>query len=167
MLKSRPFVFILYATFVLVATACSAAAVEPAPATATPTLPAAAATLSPQPTPTDIEATASPIPTETITPTPQPTSEMDTAYLYASGFLPNWRFFFTVQAAEPLQNSYYGIVAGSKRYTCEIIAQTPDRLFCSGPQAGIDKWVDYAVYEEESDQVVQEGRFFIPIEWDD
>jgi hypothetical protein len=166
-LKPRPFLFILCATFVLLMAACSAAPVEPVPGTAVPTLPAPAATIAPQPTPTEIEATASPIPTVTVTPTPQPTSEMTAAYLYASGFLPNWRFFFTVQAAEPLQSSYYGIVAGSKRYTCEIIAQTPDRLFCSGPQAAINRWVDYAVYEEESDQVVHEGRFFIPIELDD
>ena len=153
--------------FVLAATACSAAPVEPAPATAAPTLTAAPTTPTPQPAPTEIEATASPIPTNTITPTPQPTSEMATARLYASGFLPNWRFFFTVQADEPLKSTYYGIVAGSKRYTCEIIAQTPDRLFCSGQQAAIDKWVQYAVYEEESDQVVHAGRFFIPIELDD
>jgi hypothetical protein len=167
LLKSRLFVIFLSITFVIAATACSAEPLEPVLATATLTLPAPTATLTPQPTSTQIVATASPIPTETITPTPQPTSEMTAAYLYASGFLPNWRFFFTVQAGEPLQSSYYGIVAGSKRYTCEIIAQSPDRLFCSGPQAGIDKWVDYAVFEEESDQVVHEGRFFIPIELDD
>jgi hypothetical protein len=166
-LKSRLFVIFLSIIFVLSATACSVAPIEPVPATAAPTLPAAPATPTPPPAPTEVEATATQVPTVTVTPTPQPTSEMTAAYLYSSGFLPNWRFFFTVQAAEPLQSSYYGIVAGSKRYTCEIIAQTPDRLFCSGPQAGIDKWVEYAVYEEDSDQVVHEGQFFIPIEWDD
>jgi hypothetical protein len=167
LLKPRLFVIFLSITFVLLMTACNAAPVEPVPATATLTLPAPTVTPTTQPTSTQIVATASPIPTETIPPTPQPTSEMATAYLYASGFLPDWRFFFTVQAAEPLQNRYYGVVAGSKRYTCEIIEQTPDRLFCSGPQAGIDKWVEYAVYEQETDQVVHDGQFFIPIEWDD
>jgi hypothetical protein len=104
LLKPRLFVIFLSITFVLAATACSAAPVEPVPATATLTLPAPTATLTTQPTSTQIVATASPIPTETITPTPQPTSEMTAAYLYASGFLPDWRFFFTVQAAEPLQS---------------------------------------------------------------
>jgi hypothetical protein len=142
---------------------CSAAPTEPAPM-ATP-LQVNTATPPATRTPT-MTATTAPVPTSTETLKPTPTSEMDTARLFATGFLPNWGFFFTIEAEEPIQMNYYGIVARDKRYNCEVISQNPNRIYCYGPLAAVDRWVDYGVYEEETDRLVHAGRFFIPIELD-
>jgi hypothetical protein len=129
----------------------------PAPPTSVPTR-----TLAVSRTPT-AEFTHTPAPTVTITPTPQPTSEMETARLVGTGSRPNWQYFFTVEAEEALQGRYYGVVAGNKQYACEIIPQNPNRIYCHGPLAGLDRWVDYVIYEQATEQRVHEGQFFIPL----
>jgi hypothetical protein len=113
-------------------------------------------------TPT-VEFTHTPAPTVTISPTPQPTSEMQTARLVGTGSRPNWQYFFTVEAEEALQGRYYGVVAGNKQYACETVPQNPNRVYCFGPLAGVDRWVDYVLYEQATEKKVHEGRFFIPL----
>jgi hypothetical protein len=138
------------------------------------TLPAASQTVEgPPPDPTQAStqtpaptSTASVVPNPTATPLLQPTSEMNTARLLATGFLPRWEFFFTVETSQPVQMTYYAIVARDKRYECEIVTQNPNRLYCWGPLVGVDKWVEYGMYEVGTDKKVHGGRFFIPIELD-
>jgi hypothetical protein len=138
--------------------------VEPVQFTLTQALPTSipTRTFAVSRTPT-AEFTHTPAPTLTITPTPQPTSEMETARLVGTGFRPNWQYFFTVEAEEALQGHYFGVVAGNKQYACEIIPQNPKRIYCFGPLAGLDRWVDYVIYEQETEHLVHEGRFFIPL----
>lgn len=105
--------------------------------------------------------TATPLPTATLTPTP--VSELAKAKIYTIGFLPKWRFFFALEIPEKIQGSYYALVDKNKRYNCEIRTDKPNRLYCIGPQARIDDWVDYGVYEKDTDRLVYEGRIFVPL----
>jgi hypothetical protein len=153
----------LYLCLVLILVGCTTGTVEPE--TATPVPPRPTGTPVPSATATATAApTQTPLPTATVTPTPQPTSEMETARLLGTGFLTNWRFFFTIQAEEPLQLPYYGMVDRDKRYACQVVLQNPNRLYCWGPLAGKGRWVEYGVYKQDTDVRVHEGRFFIPVE---
>jgi hypothetical protein len=155
----------LYLFLVFMLVGCTSGTVEPE--TMTPVPPRPTSTPIPAMTATATAApTLTPRPTATVTATPQPTSEMESARLVGIGFLPEWRFFFTVQVEEPLQLTYYGMVARDKRYACQIVVQNPNRLYCWGPLAGKGRWVEYEVYEQETDKRVHEGRFFIPVELD-
>lgn len=150
----------------LVAAGCS---VRQAPTpTVTPVLPTRtrAPSSTPAPTITPLPSqTPLPSPTSQPTDTPFPTPEVDfsKAKLSASGFLSNWRFFFAVEAEEPMQGSYYALVDNALKYDCEILAKYPNRLYCNGPLRKMDEFVDFAIYQTGASEPVFKGKVFVPI----
>lgn len=118
-----------------------------------------APTITPQPTETHL-----PSPTHLPTNTPFPTPEVDftKAKFYTAGFLPDWRFFISIQAEEEMRGSYEALVDKTVRYKCEVLTAYPKRLYCSGPLRRMNDWVDYSIFQIGAEEPVFKGRVFIP-----
>ncbi len=147
----------------LLLTACGQAAAAP---TATDRPPRATATTSPAPT-----ATAEPLPTDipTAAPTVMVTirsvvrpSEMEGARLYTAGHLSNWRFFFAVETAQPIQGSYEAVVDRNKHYTCSVMTAAANRLYCIGPTVAYGEWFTFEIQEQSSGRIVFTGKLYAP-----
>lgn len=108
---------------------------QPATETATP-IPA---TDTPVPTEPPTE-TAVPSATPTITPTPGP--NFGAASVYAVSHLPGDRLLVTIQIPGGVEGVYQAVV-GPSTLNCEILADYPDRLYCTGPEP----YVNYAARE--------------------
>jgi hypothetical protein len=124
-------------------------------------------------------ATSTPAPTITLTPTetllpsatsnptdtPYPPPEVDfsKAKFYTSGFLPDWQYFIAIEAQETMKGSYYAMIDDQVKYTCEILAKYPKRLYCHGNLRLMNDWIDYAIYVNGTKQKVFSGRLFIPV----
>ncbi len=164
----RRFQFSMYiAIFLAASVMLGACSVLGGGATPTPTLPppTAAATRTPQPTDTltpTATATATPVPSLTPTITPTVIAELKDAKLYTSGFLNGYRYFFTVQAGQPIQGHYYAKL-DNKDYTCQVNSARPDRLNCYGRLPAVNKSVDFTIYDETSGQPVMMGTINIPL----
>jgi len=147
---------------VIILSACGTATPEPTPtvpvepptATAIPTetaMPTATATETPVPSAT---------PTITLTPTATFQADFSKAELYTAGPLANFRFLIVVELAEPVQGEYYSLVDKNKEYSCEVLAEYPSRLYCSGPQAAADDFVLFQIFESTTDRVVFSGEVY-------
>ena len=167
--KSRYFILVaILSGVIILITACNAFA--PAP---TPTLPPTATVEkivdSPTPAPTDTPyVTDTPTPTETAVPTatiaPSSTPVMDFSKvkIINLGFLPNWRCLFTLELPKPVEGQYYLMVQTNKQYKCEVIAKFPNRLYCTGPLAVIDDYVDVSLFMVGASEPVLYAKPFIP-----
>jgi hypothetical protein len=144
--------------------ACSPARVTPVPTlppvpTVIPTQPSS--TRLPSVTPT-LAKTATPTPTITPTFTPTPMTDFSKAKVIAAGALPNWQCLIDIQVPEKIIGEYYAIVEKNKTYTCIILPNQPNRLYCSGPLAGIDKIVNLQVFQKGLDYPVFEAAVRMP-----
>ena len=173
MLKNwRRFIFILAVFTILFAAGCAAQGAVPTPSPEVPTRQlTTTATMVPEPTNTPIPPTAtitsSPtiVPSETSTSTPAPQTDFSEATLYTAGFLPKWRYFFAVKVpADSIEGEYYAVVDRNKDYSCEVQAQYPNRLYCTGPLAAADDTIHYVIYEKETNLKVFEGDIFVPLQ---
>jgi hypothetical protein len=137
--------FIGLAAFALAITACGAASRQQTSTPQPSRLPGASATsLFPSRTPTITG-------TSTSTPTPLPPSPTPTitgiflnASVYGVGRLSGHRLLVSItipgaDAYPATLNQGYSAVVGPSTLPCEVIAQYPDRLYCSGP----DPYVNY------------------------
>ncbi len=115
-----------------------------------------------QPEPTE-EWTATPISSSTPEPTLPPADNWEGASFYTAGFLQNWNFFIAVQLKEDIKGSYYAVVEEGKTYYCSN-SYNPRRLYCSGPLARIDDWVEYEIFDKLTDQSVFKSEVFIPLD---
>ena len=145
---------------VILLSACSGPLAAPTatatekPPTTTPvptktTAPTATATETPVPSAT---------PTITLTPTATFQADFSKAELYTAGPLANFRFLIAIELAEPVQGEYYALVDQNKEYTCEVLAEYPDRLYCTGRQAAAEDYVFFQVFESATDRVVFSGE---------
>lgn len=165
-LIAKTFLFSLFfsVTFITL-TGCSAL-VSPTPThdpTSTPTkkptrtpLPSLTPFPSPSPSP-------SPSPTITASPYPTPQINFENVKFYTAGFLTDWRFFIALQAPEAFQGDYFMRVQNNKQYTCSVINDYPNRLYCSGPLPVVDDWVNFSLYSSPSEQVLYQGRVYVPM----
>ena len=142
--------------------ACGTPAAAP-----TATVPVEPPTATPKPTETAVPtatATETPVPsaTPTITLTPTATFQADfsKAELYTAGPLANFRFLIAVELEEPVEGDYYSLVDKNKEYSCEVLPEYPNRLYCSGPQAAADDFVFFQVFESATDRVVFSGEVY-------
>lgn len=118
------------------------------------------------------EPTATFLPTVMHTPTPgltktptlslTPAKDYSGVEFFTAGLLKKWRFFIAIKFPEKIEGEFYCLVDKNKEYTCTILEEYPDRLYCTGPLAGIDDWIEYAIYESGSNQLVYEDEVFIP-----
>lgn len=155
----------------LVIPGCSPKTVEPTsvPQTEKPTrpvtqtsLPTATEKPTTQPEPTE-EWTATPFSSSTPEPPLPPADNWEGAAFYTAGFLQNWNFFIAVQLKEDIQGSYYAVVGKGKTYYCSN-NYNPRRLYCTGPLARLDDWVEYEIFDRVSNQSVFKNKVFIPLD---
>lgn len=140
--------------------------------------PTPTATPSPQPTRTarptrTPEPTLTPLPTQTLPPTitptptvtatPQPADDFTGARVYTAGFLPDWNYFIAFELAQEIKGKYYALIQLNKEYKCEVRVNAPKRLYCAGPLGAMSDYMDYVVYEQETDQPVFSGKVFVPL----
>ena len=134
---------------------------EPA---STPTQPPTPTATALPPTPT-ITSSPTIVPSETPTSTPAPQTDFSEAVFYTAGFPSKWNYFFAIQLPSgTIQGDYYAVVDENKEYTCEVLAAYPDRLYCTGPLAAANDFIDYAIYEKDSNLKVFEGNIFVPLQ---
>ncbi len=153
---------LLVASLILGACSVLGGGATPTP-TSLPSTPTATCTLLPTETSTPTAtATATLVPSQTPTPTPTVIAELRDAKLYTSGFLDGYRFFFAVQADQPIQGHYYATL-DNKDYTCQVNATRPDRLYCYGRLPTVNKSVDYIIYDQVFNQPVTSGTINIPL----
>lgn len=154
-------IFLSLLVLSLLLQSCSPKKVEPTPihqterptlVSTTPPLPTATERPTNQPEPTK-EWTATPISSSTPEPTLPPADNWEGAAFYTAGFLQNWNFFIAVQLKEDIKGSYYAVVGKGKTYYCSN-NYNPRRLYCTGPLARLDDWVDYEIFDRVSNQSV-------------
>jgi hypothetical protein len=166
--KCYYFIFITMLAGLILITACNAFAPAPTPTVpptptsvkvfATPT-PAATDTPFVTETPTPTE---TPVPTATIMPSATPVMDFSKVKIINLGFLSNWRCLITLEMPKPVQGEYYLMVQTNKQYKCEVIAKFPNRLYCTGPLAVIDDYVDVSLFMVGNNAPVFYAKPFIP-----
>jgi hypothetical protein len=129
----------------------------------TPTVGEPQLAITPLPT-----ATILPTPTtaRTLTPTPTPYAGVDFSEVEVAfgGFLSNYRYFIALRFPGDVLGQYYALVgSNSLEYTCEVMPEYPNRLYCTGPLAGVDKYVTIMLFSAETNDLVFTGQIFIPI----
>ena len=159
--------FILVSCLVILSSACAPSF------TATPTSRAAALRNQPTRTPeasTALPATSTPLPLPTETPLPPPTAtltptplvDFSTASVYSSGILPHFQGLITIKVNADIIGKYYAIVLDKKPYTCTTFSDRPHLLYCSGPLAGVDKLVHFALFQEGLTYPVFQADVYMP-----
>jgi len=169
----RTILFLLALSIIFIVAGCAPSqpsAAEPSPLVPTRQL-TSTPTRTPEPTSTPLLPTAtitsSPTtaPSETPTRTPAPQTDFSEATLYTAGFLPKWRYFFAVKVPfETIKGEYYAIVDRNKEYACEVLAAYPNRLYCTGPLSAANDFIDYVIYEQDTNLKVFEGNIFVPLQ---
>jgi hypothetical protein len=159
-------IFIICLVFFL--SACGPAA------TATPTARAAGLlnrpTRTPEP-PTAVPATATPLPSPTETPippatatlTPAPLLNWSGASVYSSGILPHFKALITIKNTADVVGQYYAIVQDDKPYTCTTYSEWPHLLYCTGPLAGVQKFVHFALFQKGVTYPVFQADVYMPM----
>jgi hypothetical protein len=143
-------------------------------ATATPT--ARAAGLRNRPTrtaepPTAVPATSTPLPSPTAPPsptatatlTPAPLLDFSGASVYSSGILAHFQALITIKVNATIVGQYYAIVQDDKPYTCTTYPAHPHLLYCSGPLAGVQKFVHFALFQEGVTYPIFQADVYMPM----
>lgn len=128
-------------------------------ATETPTVPPATDTPAPTEPPTE---TLVPSATPTITPTPGP--NFGAASVYAVSHLTGDRLLVTIQIPGGVEGMYQAVV-GPSTLNCEILADYPDRLYCTGPEPYVNytaRETSVTLYSTATGASVFQTQFDIP-----
>ncbi len=135
----RIFLLLIFSLFIL--SACVPEAVQtPTPVEQVNVVVEQQVTETPVPEPTDtpqpeaesIAETTEPTITETptMTATPNPFAN---AQIISYGYLENGRFMVTIEVPGGIPEGEFTVLVGEKEYTCEMLPDFPDRLYCNGP----------------------------------
>jgi len=169
MISAHRFTLLASLLILLPLAACSRLPINPVEtaAIASTTVPDPSSTfLPPDPTRTaQPSATAAPLKTATLQPTLTLPDDIRQVTLVAHGVLPNWNYLFTFGFTEKVQGSYRLVVDQNKEYTCTTRNDQPDNLYCDGPMAAFDDFVEYKLMAEDGSLTVLEGRVYIPPEF--
>jgi hypothetical protein len=129
----------------------------------TPTVGEPQLAITPLPTATIIP-TATILPTLTPTATPYAGVDFSKVAVAFGGFLSGYRYFIALRFPGDVVGQYYALVgSNSLEYTCEVMQEYPNRLYCTGPLAGVDKYVTIMLFSAETNDLVFTGQIFIPI----
>ncbi len=165
----HPMLFLLMLAVLLAGCAAPSAtppipSVTPVQATATtlPTdTPAPTETLSPSLTPAvPPTATATLAPTATLEPTLDPA--LSDVTLIGLAWYPNYDLLLSFQFKQPVDPKKYRVTLEDKEYTCEVLAQYPNRLYCRGQGAKVLGVADVRVYQVGYDQPGFEKKVWVP-----
>lgn len=157
--------FILLMLGLLLA-ACAAPTATPAP-TKAPALETATkaptATMRPSLTPA---ATATPAATETLPPTatlpPTPDPALSAVKLVGLAWLANYNLLLSFNFPGPVDANMYRVTLEDKEYTCEVLAQHPNRLYCHGQGAKVLATATVRVYPAGSQLPGFEQEVWVP-----
>ena len=168
--NSKRFSFLIVFSLSLLLAACRGAAtpgLSPAATLAQATAaPLPTATLAvPSLTPTVLP-TSSPTlqPSPTITFTPAPTADLALSQVKLTGvsWLPDYNFMLIFQFPAPVDPKNYRATLETKEYKCQVVAQYPNRLFCTGRGAAVESMAWVRLYQVGSDQPGFEQYTWIP-----
>lgn len=157
--------FVLFLSSLLLA-ACSTPTATPEP-TKAPALETATkaptATMRPSLTPA---ATATPSATETLPPTatppPTPDPALSSIKLVGLAWLSNYNLLLSFNFPGPVDANMYRVTLEDKEYTCEVLAQYPNRLYCHGQGAKVLATATVRVYSTGSNQPGFEQEVWVP-----
>ncbi|GEM_PF-1846329 len=82
------------------------------------------------------------------------------AYVYRYGFLQNNRYLVTMQLTNPVTGTYYAVIGG-KTFKCSVIADYPNRLYCTGPSVKGGKQT-VLMYRTDDNRLVYTGEVILP-----
>lgn len=164
--------WIVLLTLALLLAGCAAATptLAPVPILPPPTAAQTAtqlptATIAPSQTPLPLP-TASPTlaVTATLTSTPAPTADMVLAQVKLVGlsWLANYDFLLTFQFPGPVDAKNYHAMMETKDFTCQTLAQYPNRLYCTGRSAAVQQMAWVRLYQAGATQPGFEQYTWIP-----
>jgi hypothetical protein len=157
---------------VILMSACAAPSATTAPTTA-PVLatatPSSTATQAPtetaRPSLTPI-ATATPDATETIPPTatlpPTPDPALSNVKMIGLAWYKNYDLLLSFQFSGPVNPKKYRVTLEDKEYSCEVLAQFPNRLYCRGQGAKVLAVAKVRIYPAGYDQPGFEKDVWVP-----
>lgn len=99
-------------------------------------------------------------PTATLPPTPDPV--LSNVKFIGLSWKSNYDLLLSFQFSEPVDPQKYRVTLEEKEYTCVVIAQFPNRLYCYGQGAKVLAVATVRVYPAESNQVGFEKDVWIP-----
>ena len=100
--------------------------------------------------------------TPTATATAMKIADWSSAEFYTSGSLAHWQYFIALKFDGQITGNYYAIVDKNKDYDCEVLPMYPNRLYCDGPQAAFMDFINFQVFNADTDEMVYEERLWIP-----
>ena len=157
---------LLILPFLLAACTDAPFTTTPADATPSPTRPVPSNTIPAAPTRTLQPAvTASAVATTTLQPTPTLVDDISQVTLVAHGVLPNWKYLLTFGFSDTVRGSYRLVVDENKEDSCTTRSDQPSFLYCDGPMAAFDDYVDYELWTIDGSLVILTGKVYIPPEF--
>lgn len=128
----------------------------------TVTRPAQAATHTSTAEPAVTEPTATPSAAFSQTQAGYMNIDFSQVKILQGGFLSGFRYFVSFKFPVDVQGEYHALVDRNKEYTCTVLPDYPDRLYCSGPLVVVYNWADIDLYAEDIEEPVFSGEFFVP-----
>jgi hypothetical protein len=88
--------------------------------------------------------------------------DFSTASVYSSGILPHFKALITIKVSANLVGQYYGIVQDNKTYSCTYYSARPHLLYCTGPLAGVEKLVHFALFQKGVSYPIFQADVYMP-----
>ena len=85
------------------------------------------------------------------------------ASLYSTGIMPHFQGLITVKVNANIVGQYFAIVQDDKPYTCTVFSDRPHLLYCSGPLAGVDKFVHFALFQNGLTYPIFQADAYMPL----
>jgi hypothetical protein len=103
-------------------------------------------------------------PTATITPTPTPTPDLGLAQADLAGlaWLEDYNLLLSFDFPGPVQADTYQVTLEDHLYTCQVLSQYPNRLYCTGPGAKVLAYARVQVYQAGSETSGFDKQVWIP-----
>jgi hypothetical protein len=89
--------------------------------------------------------------------------DFSTASVYSSGILPHFKALVTIKVTADIVGQYYAIVQDNKAYTCTTYSDRPHLLYCSGPLAGVQKYVHFALFQKGVTYPIFQADVYMPM----
>lgn len=86
------------------------------------------------------------------------------ASVYSSGIITkHFQALITIKVNANIVGQYYAIVQDDKPYTCTTFSDKPHLLYCSGPLAGVEKFVHFALYQKGVTYPIFQADVYMPM----
>ena len=89
--------------------------------------------------------------------------DFSSASVYSSGILPHYQGLVTIKVTADIVGQYYAIVQDDKPYACITYSDRPHLLYCSGPLAGVLKFVHFALFQKGVSYPIFQADVYMPM----